>query len=207
MPRHPPNALLILESNHPCAGTSPAHGHSTLLADKHCQRFRSAGNRRQIRNIGNFQQPSHDEAPCKDSAQNRWKPKTYSQCQTAHAPNRSRVRKLNFLERLSPSTKQKWWSRSGSNRRPVACKATALPTELRPRYVWRPSHHIRAMVGLGRFELPTSRLSGVRSNQLSYRPNCADPQFQTQASIGTGLSNQKGYVDGGSAIKTWSFER
>ena len=27
------------------------------------------------------------------------------------------------------------------------------------------------MVGLGRFELPTSPLSGVRSNQLSYRPN------------------------------------
>ena len=28
----------------------------------------------------------------------------------------------------------------------------------------------RKMVGLGRFELPTSPLSGVRSNQLSYRP-------------------------------------
>ena len=28
----------------------------------------------------------------------------------------------------------------------------------------------RQLVGLGRFELPTSRLSGVRSNQLSYRP-------------------------------------
>ena len=28
------------------------------------------------------------------------------------------------------------------------------------------------VVGLGRFELPTSRLSGVRSNQLSYRPRC-----------------------------------
>ena len=26
-------------------------------------------------------------------------------------------------------------------------------------------------MGLGRFELPTSRLSGVRSNQLSYRPD------------------------------------
>ena len=26
-----------------------------------------------------------------------------------------------------------WWSRTGSNRRPEACKATALPTELRPR--------------------------------------------------------------------------
>ena len=27
------------------------------------------------------------------------------------------------------------------------------------------------LVGLGRFELPTSPLSGVRSNQLSYRPS------------------------------------
>ena len=29
------------------------------------------------------------------------------------------------------------------------------------------------VVGLGRFELPTSPLSGVRSNQLSYRPKRA----------------------------------
>ena len=27
------------------------------------------------------------------------------------------------------------------------------------------------LVGLGRFELPTSPLSGVRSNRLSYRPS------------------------------------
>ncbi len=33
------------------------------------------------------------------------------------------------------------------------------------------SYSPRTMVGLGRFELPTSPLSGVRSNQLSYRPN------------------------------------
>ncbi|SCA56626.1 conserved hypothetical protein [Candidatus Terasakiella magnetica] len=32
------------------------------------------------------------------------------------------------------------------------------------------SYTPKFMVGLGRFELPTSRLSGVRSNQLSYRP-------------------------------------
>ena len=55
---------------------------------------------------------------------------------------------------------QNWWSQTGSNRRPPACKAGALPAELWP--------HL--MVGLGRFELPTSPLSGVRSNQLSYRP-------------------------------------
>ena len=30
--------------------------------------------------------------------------------------------------------------------------------------------HNPNLVGLGRFELPTSPLSGVRSNQLSYRP-------------------------------------
>ena len=34
-----------------------------------------------------------------------------------------------------------------------------------------PKSEIRnSLVGLGRVELPTSRLSGVRSNQLSYRP-------------------------------------
>ena len=27
---------------------------------------------------------------------------------------------------------KEWWRRTGSNRRPEACKATALPTELRP---------------------------------------------------------------------------
>ena len=31
----------------------------------------------------------------------------------------------------------------------------------------------KGMVGPGRFELPTSRLSGVRSNQLSYGPMAA----------------------------------
>ena len=30
------------------------------------------------------------------------------------------------------------------------------------------------MVGLGRFELPTSPLSGVRYNQLSYRPDAGE---------------------------------
>ena len=34
---------------------------------------------------------------------------------------------------LSRFASEGWWSRSGSNRRPQACKARALPTELRPR--------------------------------------------------------------------------
>ena len=73
-----------------------------------------------------------------------------------------------------------WWSQTGSNRRPHACKARALPAELWPRTRRRmlragcklDQRHMRSIkvVGLGRLELPTSRLSSARSNQLSYKP-------------------------------------
>ena len=70
--------------------------------------------------------------------------------------------RFGIVPRLAASPCQAWWSQTGSNRRPPACKAGALPAELWP---------LRKLVGLGRFELPTSPLSGVRSNQLSYRPS------------------------------------
>ena len=78
-----------------------------------------------------------------------------------------------------------WWSQTGSNRRPPACKAGALPTELWPRRRTDDRQrrtgkarfrHLSSvfrrpiLVGLGRLELPTSRLSSARSNQLSYKP-------------------------------------
>ncbi len=53
------------------------------------------------------------------------------------------------------------WRWTGSNRWPPACKAGALPAELHP---------LNNIVGRSGFEPLTSRLSGVRSNQLSYRP-------------------------------------
>jgi hypothetical protein len=75
--------------------------------------------------------------------------------------------------RTQIAARPEWWSQTGSNRRPHACKARALPAELWP-------HRGRAsqMVGLGRLELPTSRLSSARSNQLSYKPGTA-PARQT----------------------------
>ena len=76
------------------------------------------------------------------------------------------------LELSSRSTV--WWSQTGSNRRPHACKARALPAELWPRTRRRMLSLIK-VVGLGRLELPTSRLSSARSNQLSYKPELMTP--------------------------------
>ena len=104
----------------------------------------------------------------------------HSRCQSRQAlrarretcalfPNRSRMS-------LGAPRWEAWWSQTGSNRRPHACKARALPTELWPPVTTRGwasggiGDHAEGMVGPGRLELPTSRLSGVRSNQLSYGP-------------------------------------
>ena len=88
-----------------------------------------------------------------------------------------RVRTCRFPRSRNPAGAGWWWSRTVSNRRPHACKARALPTELRPPTELegaRPTS--RVMVGPGGLEPPTSRLSGVCSNQLSYRPErCAPP--------------------------------
>ena len=46
------------------------------------------------------------------------------------------------------------------------------------------------VVGLGRLELPTSRLSSARSNQLSYKPNDRPHSSKTDA-YGTGSSMKK----------------
>ena len=81
-----------------------------------------------------------------------------------------------------------WWSQTGSNRRPHACKARALPAELWPRNqktnasrrslscICLKKNALDQMVGLGRLELPTSRLSSARSNQLSYKPLTREAQ-------------------------------
>jgi hypothetical protein len=109
-----------------------------------------------------------------------------------------------------------WWSQTGSNRRPHACKARALPTELWPRRSeWRVAnsewrrwiistslladrHSLSKLVGLGRLELPTSRLSSARSNQLSYKPEPVAPWRFAQGDRGRlVLWGRKRNEDGG----------
>lgn len=101
---------------------------------------------------------------------------------TFHADEPSGPMRDRRTRPLHKGKAREWWSLTGSNRRHPACKAGALPAELRPRS--RAIRHQRTagetsspgqgrdarMVGPGRLELPTSRLSGVRSNHLSYGP-------------------------------------
>ena len=116
------------------------------------------------------------------------------------------------MEQDAPVERDGRWSKTGSNRRPHACKARALPTELLPRSgpmpapegaaglaaqerrdgrgphdepAWTGLHGLACttgghrLVGLGRLELPTSRLSSARSNQLSYKPLSDDTRPAT----------------------------
>ena len=106
---------------------------------------------------------------------------------------------IQFSKNSFPDLKSGWWRWGESNSWPPACKAGALPAELHPhskshlsagfdpfessRPGWSfpgflffvrsfPPGVRKEVVGLTRLELVTSRLSGVRSNQLSYRPIC-----------------------------------
>ena len=76
---------------------------------------------------------------------------------------------------LEPSTRPwrrlLWWRRQDSNLRPPACKAGALPLSYAPSRA-APLGRSR-VVGLCGLEPQTLRLSGVRSNHLSYRPVAA----------------------------------
>jgi hypothetical protein len=90
-------------------------------------------------------------------------------CQITGRTTGSRTANYTFSRTMGVGGQPNWWSQTGSNRRPHACKARALPTELWPLSQRRAFE----MVGLGRLELPTSRLSSARSNQLSYKPPTA----------------------------------
>lgn len=65
-----------------------------------------------------------------------------------------------------------WWRMTGSNRRPPACKAGALPAELIPQDLH--ACLLEVLVGLVGLEPTTPALSRRCSNQLSYRPMSID---------------------------------
>ncbi len=79
-------------------------------------------------------------------------------------PNESTQQRMLSFDHQSkvPGPSKRWWRMTGSNRRPPACKAGALPAELIPR-----TDNLVGLVGL---EPTTPALSRRCSNHLSYRP-------------------------------------
>ena len=96
------------------------------------------------------------------------------------------LRQDGFLTGLRPGKTLSFehWRRPGSNRQPPACKAGALPIELRPREKRAGNREqgtaethcslfpapCSTLVGVPGLEPGTSALSELRSNQLSYTP-------------------------------------
>ena len=113
----------------------------------------------------------------------------------------ARAAKLFSKGRHDDGDRSVWWSQTGSNRRPHACKARALPTELWPR------GSASQMVGLGGLEPPTSRLSSARSNQLSYKPELL-MLASSQATTGSSFMGRKRNEDGGVPQRRpdWPFD-
>jgi hypothetical protein len=80
---------------------------------------------------------------------------------------------LSSIPRPTVGQTRKWWSWTGSNRRPEACKATALPTELQPQSVnGQVSVSRSALIGI-----PSKRIGNQREKSwwawedLNFRPH------------------------------------
>ena len=125
VPRHPPDALITLDPSY--AGTNPR-------PTNHYPR-------------------GHVESPLGLPARRARSGKTYSRCQRATGARLVAGRHIQIKTGSADSLEttrrsldaatigeNRWWRRTGSNRRPQACKARALPTELRPHFTRRIGH-------------------------------------------------------------------
>ena len=134
MPRHPPNALTTLDRSHCQCPPAP----------------------RGANGIGVSRPASRDIDGARRSAHAPWCHSQRRERRQSQMANHPAIRSMSSLydvhEHAAPrvagnlylstrvtsgaDARRTWWSRTGSNRRPEACKATALPTELRPRLGW-----------------------------------------------------------------------
>ena len=158
-PRHPPDALRSLARS----STQPATPHPTLeprgeRAARPRQEPRAylqtpptnaeAGRLTAPDPDGRGRRPRHVENPLHD----------------VQPPARPPLRRRRTETRVFPRRR----TRSRGGRRSLSLDQRSRPAAAAT------AASVGAVVGLGRFERPTSRLSGVRSDQLSYRPR-AEP--------------------------------
>ena len=133
VPRHPPIALISLHHSHDrCPRTRPRPGHviirktigfGSISRPKHsCRTPRTPA---AVKRLAVFAGYLLSRSPTIGSVPS-------SRYERSHARRKRRAANpLTWTLRMW--SHQKWWSQTGSNRRPHACKARALPTELWPR--------------------------------------------------------------------------
>jgi hypothetical protein len=189
-PRHPPNALIALITNHTCPHAGPSPTHVSVQPKLKCPATTTSHSfvhaaSQPTEPLARLRQPrhvvtNHSDSPVKQHAL-RLDPFRGS-CRTANlscrgtcAPSREQPRFSPLAARPSRQNFQhhahSLWRRSVSNRRPPACKAGALPLSYAPETSQDiPAREPEALVGQGGLEPPTPRLSSVCSNQLSYWP-------------------------------------
>ena len=163
-PRHPPNALKTLDRSHRrCAPlgrgfrslAGPDLEWDRRLLKRPASHWFDDGCGQHPPVTNNQSQPVVARPiPRKDPQKIEQCP--YSQCQIATrfppgGPASLENAKRKFADKtraqnhLSSTRQGKWWSQTGSNRRPHACKARALPTELWPQRL----HKETSVHGLG----------------------------------------------------------
>ncbi len=160
--------------------------HTTVASEHHCHR-QLARQKRSGQTCDRQRPETHQNLIHPDKEHAPGRPRTDASIRR-HLRHRSselnhQCRLLSLLRDTHPTPRypipepESWWRRSDSNRRPPACKAGALPAELRPLSISISSRDLRTpeldtlteqLVGQGGFEPPTPRLSSVCSNQLSY---------------------------------------
>ena len=152
VPRHPPNALKTLDrSHHPCSphsqgsrqGRADHTTDKTILLRIHPMPARCTPRGQVPRHMPRAcpQNPGHNRMNVlftlsnnpriRASPATRPSPRQPRTLMSGHQTSPPQTRKLDDPQaRKTPPSK--WWSQTGSNRRPHACKARALPTELWP---------------------------------------------------------------------------
>jgi hypothetical protein len=171
VPRHPPDALLVQSS----PTSNPKRARPARACQRACQQARTLRTRAGSRAPGLDTPASCIPMSIKDAAAARPRASRLPDRPACRAL-RSRLSLHDFRYRTTEGRMNQTSSRPPSpNVLPRARLAKVRPTsraEARTgTSVLRPSLLCPLeLVGLGRFERPTSRLSGVRSNQLSYRP-------------------------------------
>ena len=107
-------------------GPNPTARKTAKKSDRSLQKRPSFGTEPKPRrkNPGKGQKPRRKSRAIRPSIRSA---KPDSQCQRTKKQITN-----NAADPAKAAPRKNWWRRSGSNRRPEACKATALPTELRP---------------------------------------------------------------------------